>query len=106
MDWEEVRNIIIKIDNALHLSDSYKKKERMWVSGVQPKTCRAYEKKGYMAASCLVPKEKLPCKHCNIKSSHNTSACLKKQKEDKEKKKGSKEGKMDKEKPATFRKRK
>ena len=77
----------------------------MWASGAQPKTCRASGKKGHMAASCLVPKEKLYCKHCNMKSSHNTSACFKKQKEDKEKKKGTKEDKSGKEKPPTSPKR-
>ena len=39
MDWEQVRNIIIKIDNASRLSDSYKKRERMLASRAQPKTC-------------------------------------------------------------------
>ena len=40
MTWEEVRNIIIKIDNASHLSDVNKQnKNKMWANGVQPKTC-------------------------------------------------------------------
>ena len=97
MTWEEVRNIIIKIDNASRLSDVYKQnKNRMWAQGVQSKTCRACEIKRHMVAACVVLKEKLYCKHCDIKSSHNTSACLKKQKEDKERKKGSNTGKMEK----------
>ena len=44
-------------------------------------------------------KDKLYCKHCDMKSSHNTSACFKKQKEDKEKKGGTKEDKLGKDKP-------
>ena len=108
MTWEEVRNIIIKIDNASRLSDVYKQnKNRMWGQSVQPKTCRACGKKGHMVAACTVPKEKLYCKHCNMKSSHNTSACLKKQKEKKERKKTAKTWKKQKqEKPLTFRERK
>ena len=42
-----------------------------------------------MSAACTVPKEKLYCKFCNTKNSHNTSACIKKQKEEKDRKKGS-----------------
>ena len=42
-------------------------------------------------------KKKLYCKFCDTKNSHNTSACIKKQKEDKDKKKGSNTGKTDKE---------
>ena len=63
-------------------------------------------KKGHMVVACTVPKEKLYCKHCDMKSSHNTSACLKKQKEDKERKKEAKTGKTEKEKPPTSRARK
>ena len=47
-------------------------------------------------AACTIRKEKLYCKHCNMKSSHNTSACIKKQKEDKERKKEAKMGKTEK----------
>ena len=50
-----------------------------------PKLVEHVEKKVHMAATCLVPKDKLYCKHCNMKSSHNTLACFKKQKEDKKK---------------------
>ena len=71
----------------------------MWASGAQPKTCRACGKKGHMAATCLVPKDKLYYKHCDKKSSHNPSACFKNQKEDKEKKGGTKEDKSGKDKP-------
>ena len=52
-----------------------------------------------MAATCSVPKDKLYCKHCDIRNSHNTSTCFKKQREDKEKIKGPKEVKSGKEKP-------
>ena len=45
-------------------------------------------------AACTIPKEKLYCKHCNMKSSHNTSACIKKQKEDKKEKRKQKRGKQ------------
>ena len=77
----------------------------MWASRVQPKACRACGKKEHMEATCSVPKEKLYCMHFDMKSSHNTSACLKKQKEDKEKKKGSKVVKSGKEKPPSSPKR-
>ena len=43
-----------------------------------------------MAATCLVPKEKLYCKHCDMKSSHNTLACLKKKKRTKKRKRDQK----------------
>ena len=99
MDWEQVRNIIIKIDNESRLYDSYKKRERIYANGAQPKICRACGKKGHMTAICLVPKDKLYCKHSNLKNSRNTSARFKKQKEDKEKKKLLKEDKSGKEKP-------
>ena len=39
-----------------------------------------------MAITCTVPKNKLNCKYCNTKNSHNTTACIKKQKEGKNKK--------------------
>ena len=57
-------------------------------------------------AACTIPKEKLYCKHCDIKSLHNTSACLKKQKDDKERKNEVKMGKTEKEKLPTSRARK
>ena len=57
MTGEEVRNIIIEIDNASCLSDVYKQNEnRMWGQIVQPKTCQACSKKGYMVSACTVPK--------------------------------------------------
>ena len=95
------------MDNASRLSDIYKQnKNRMWGQSVQPKTCQACGKKGHMVAACTVPKEKLYCKFCDTKNLHNTSACIKKQKEEKDKKKGSNTGKMDKvDKPATSRER-
>ena len=65
------------MDRASHLSDSYKKRDQMLASRAQPKTCWACEKKGHIAATCSVPKDKLYCKHCDMKSSHNTSACFK-----------------------------
>ena len=55
-----------------------------------------------MSAACTVPKEKFFCKFWDTKNSHNTSACIKKQKEEKERKKENKVGKTDKDvKPAT-----
>ena len=41
-----------------------------------------------MTAACTVPKEQLKCKYCGTQNSHNTAACLKKQKAEKEKKEG------------------
>ena len=41
-----------------------------------------------MAAACTIPKEKLQCKFCGTQNSHNTAACIKKQKSDTEKKRG------------------
>ena len=82
--WEEVRNIIIKINNASCLSDAYKLKNGYSGATVQAKACRACGKKGHMSAACTVPKDKLFCKFCDTKNLHNTSACIKKQKEDKE----------------------
>ena len=38
-----------------------------------------------MSASYNIPKTKLNCTHCNLKGSHNTSACLKKKKANKNK---------------------
>ena len=32
MDWEKVRNTIIRMDRASHLSDSYKKRDQLWES--------------------------------------------------------------------------
>ena len=75
----------------------YKQKQRFSGATVTTKACRACGKKGHMLAACTVPKEKLYCKFCDTKNSHNTSACIKKQKEDKDKKKGSNMGKTDKE---------
>ena len=41
-----------------------------------------------MSAACTVPKDKLFCKHCDTKNTHNTTMCIKKQKADKDKKQG------------------
>ena len=76
--WEEVQNIIIKIDNASRLSDAYKLKNRYSGATVQTKAGRACGKKGHMSAACTVPKDKLFCKFCNTKNSQNTSAHIKK----------------------------
>ena len=86
--WEEVRNLIVKIDNASRLSDTYKQKNRFTGATVGTKACRACRKKGHMSAACTVPKEKLFCKFCDTKNLHNTSTCIKKQKAEKEKKQG------------------
>ena len=48
-----------------------------------------------MSAACTVPKDKLFCKYCDTKNSHNTYACIKKQKVDKEKKQGENNGKKE-----------
>ena len=83
--WEEVRNLIVKIDNASRLSDTYKQNNRFTGATVGTKACRACGKKGHMSAACTVPKEKLFCKFYDTKNSHNTSAYIKKQKAEKEK---------------------
>ena len=85
MEWTEVRNVIVKLDRAAHLSDVYYQTNRMHASAAQIKSCRACGKKGHMSALCNVPKNKLSCTHCNLKGSHNTNACLKKQKANKNK---------------------
>ena len=56
MDWTEVRNVIVKLDRAAHLSDVYRQTNRMHASAAQSKSCRACRKKGHMSASCNVPK--------------------------------------------------
>ena len=45
MGWEEVRNIIMKIDNASRLLDVYKQKQRFSGATVTTKACRACGKK-------------------------------------------------------------
>ena len=85
LEWTEVRNVIVKLDRAAHLSDVYHQTNQMHASAVQSKSCRACGKKGHMSASCTVPKNKLNCNHCNLKGSHNSNACLKKQKAEKKK---------------------
>ena len=69
MEWTEVRNIIVKLDRAAHLSDSYRQTNRMHASAVQSKSCRGCGKTGHMSASYNIPKTKL---NCNLKGSHNT----------------------------------
>ena len=100
MEWTEVRNVIVKLDRAAHLSHVYCQTNRMNASVAQNKSCRACGKKGHMSASCNVPKTKLSCSHCNLKGSHNTNACLKKQiatinKEGSTDKKGKEDSKKD-----------
>ena len=85
MTWMEVRNIIVKLDRAAHLSDVYHQTNRMHASAAQSKSFRACRKSGHMSASCNIPKTKLNCTHCDLKGSHNTSACLKKKKANKNK---------------------
>ena len=80
MSWMEVRNIIVKLDRAAHLSDVYRQTNRMHANAAQSKSCRACGKSGHMSASCNISKTKLNCTHCDLKGSHNTSACLKKKK--------------------------
>ena len=86
LPWNEVRNVIVKLDRAAHLSDVYCQTNRMHASAVQSKSCRACRKKGHMSASCTVPKKKLNCNHGNLKGSHNSNSCLKKQKAEERKK--------------------
>ena len=92
--WEHVRNLIVKIDNTSRIWDNFKQ-TRIHHSGAVAglKACRACGKKGHMAAACTIPKDKLQCKFCNSQNSHNTAACIKKQKADKEKKQGENNGK-------------
>ena len=102
LTWEEVHNLVVKIDSTSRLSDTFKPKNHFSGATVCTKACRACGKKGHMSAACTVPKEKLFCKHCKVKNSHNTSACIKKQKADKEKKQGENGGKKENNpKPAT-----
>ena len=93
--WEEVCNLIVKIDSTSRLSDNFKQKTRFSGATVGTKACRACGKKGHMSAACTIPKEKLSCKFCNSQNSHNTAACIKKQKADKEKKQGENNSKKD-----------
>ena len=93
--WEEVCNLIVKIDSTSRLSDNFKQKTRFTGATVGTKACRACGKKGHMSAACTIPKEKHFCKFCDTKNSHNTAACIKKQKADKEKKQGENNGKKD-----------
>ena len=39
MEWEEVRNIIVKLDRAAHLSDSYCQTNRMYTNAAQKNAC-------------------------------------------------------------------
>ena len=79
----------ISLSRLSHISDGFKQ-GRMRASGATAgiKACRACGKKGHMAAACTVPKTQLKCKYCATQNSHNTAACLKKQKAEKEKKEG------------------
>ena len=54
--WEEVHNLIVKIDNASRLSDAYKLKNRFSGAAVQAKACRASGKKGHMQQHAPFPK--------------------------------------------------
>ena len=78
IECTEVRNVIVKLDRAAHLSDVYRQTNRMHASAAQSKSCRACGKKGHMSASCTVLKNKLNCNYCNLKGSHNSNPCLKK----------------------------
>merc|ERR1712098_662492 len=85
--WENVHNLIVKIDSTSCISDRFKQ-GRIRASGATAgiKACRACGRKGHMAAACTVPKTQLKYKCCATQNSHNTAACLKKQKVEKEKK--------------------
>ena len=39
MEWTEVRNVIVKLDRAAHLSDVYHQTNRMHASAAQTKSC-------------------------------------------------------------------
>ena len=93
--WEQVHNLIVKIDSTSRISDNFKQKTRFSGTAAGLKACRACGKKGYKAAACTIPKDKLQCKFCNSQNSHNTAASIKKQKADKEKKQGENNGKKD-----------
>ena len=41
MTWIDVRNIIVKLDRAAHLSDVYCQTNRMHANAAQSKSCRA-----------------------------------------------------------------
>merc|ERR1711895_382824 len=94
--WEQVCNLIVKIDSTSRISDNYKQ-TKICHSGVAAglKACRTCGKKGHMAAACTIPKDKLQCKFCNSQNSHNTATCTKKQKADKENKQGENNSKKD-----------
>ena len=49
--WEDVQNLLVKIDSASHISDGFKQ-GRMRASGVTAgiKACRACGRKGHMTA--------------------------------------------------------
>merc|ERR1712082_199785 len=85
MAWTDVRNIIIKLYRAAHLSDQYQNTNRMLASAAQNKSCRACGKSGHMTASCKVDKTKLNCTFSDLKGSHATNACIKKKKASKTK---------------------
>ena len=51
MPWTKVRNIIVKLDRAAHLSDVYCQTNRMYANAAQNKSCRACRKSGHMTAS-------------------------------------------------------
>merc|ERR1712243_90893 len=80
---------IVNIDSTSRISDEFKQ-GKIRASGATAgiKACRACGRKGHMAAACSVPKTQLKCKYCATQNSHNTAACLKKQKAEKEKKEG------------------
>ena len=87
--WENVRNLIVKIDSTSRISDGFKQ-GKIRASGATAgiKACRACGRKGHMAAACTVPKTQLKCKYCETQNSHNTAACLKKKKVEREKRRG------------------
>merc|ERR1712112_422239 len=82
--WETVCNLIVKIDSTSRISDEFKQRKiRASCATAGVKACRACGRKGHMAASCTVPKTQFKCKYCATQNSHNTAACLKKQKAEK-----------------------
>merc|ERR1712237_197858 len=87
--WKDVQNLIVKIDSTYRISNEFKQgRLRASAATAGNKACHACGRRGHMTASCTVPKTQLKCKYCSTQNSHNTTACLKKQKADKDKKEG------------------
>ena len=80
MTWMDVRNIIVKLDRAAHLSDVYHQTNRMYANAAQNKSCRSCRKSGHMTASCKVDKTKLNCTFAILKAAIILMPALKRKK--------------------------